>query len=418
LAEIRRDLEASPFVGEGHRKVWARLRRQRGIRTSRKRVLRLTREAGLLAPTPQVRKRSARLHEGTITVTVPDTLWATDATEAWRRAEGRCAVFVLVDHASNEVWYDAARRIDRFAAADLLREVCAERFGSVEQAVAAGLALRYDGGSCFRSDHYQAEIDHLGIARSPAFHYEPETNGRAEKAIQTLKEQLLWIERLDTLDELRTAVRAFGRTYNQHWLIERHEYRTPTEAREHLRAERPPRHDQLVHQSVRRTGAGGLVSLSRSSATRPTANAAPATSATRHPDLDPIPGERQVTRTDLGDPLLLPDLLVRQEPGKAGYGLIPPPRDPRQRGRLESNPRVRPTTRRVAPRPAPPRPPDRGRDNRCRRRSPGRIRAALRSSTRRDVRDDRAFASGHLEPPRGACPGVQARGPRGSPSGR
>lgn len=187
LAEIRRDLDASPFVGEGHRKVWARLRRQRGIRTSRKRVLRLTREAGLLAPTPQVRKRAARLHEGTITVDVPDTLWATDATEACTRGDGRCAVFVIVDHASNEVWYDAARRMDRFAAADLLREVCMERFGSVEQAVAEGLALRYDGGSCFRSDHYQTEIDHLGIARSPAFHYEPETNGVAEKALQTLR---------------------------------------------------------------------------------------------------------------------------------------------------------------------------------------------------------------------------------------
>ena len=179
LAEIRRDLEQSPFVGEGHRKVWARLRRKRGIRTSRKRVLRLTREAGLLAPTPQVRKRSQRLHEGTITVDVPDTLWATDATQAWTRDEGRCAVFVIVDHASNEVWFDAARRMDRFAAADLLREVCGERFGSVEHALAAGL----------------------------------------------------------TLDELRTAVRAFGRTYNQHWLIERHDYRTPTEAREHLRAQ-------------------------------------------------------------------------------------------------------------------------------------------------------------------------------------
>jgi hypothetical protein len=63
------------------------------------------------------------------------------------------------------------------------------------------------------------------------------TNGCAEKAIQVLKEQLLWIERYDTLDELRTAVRAFGRTYNQHWLIERHGYLTPTEAREHLRAQ-------------------------------------------------------------------------------------------------------------------------------------------------------------------------------------
>ncbi len=234
LAEIRQVIASSPFVGEGHRKLWARLRRERGVRTSRKRVLRLTREAGLLAPTPQVRKRGARLHEGTITVTVPDTLWATDATEGWTEQEGRCAVFVIVDHASNEVWFDAAKRMDRFAAADLLREVCGERFGSVEQAVASGLALRYDGGPCFRSEHYQAEIDHLGIARSPAFHYEPETNGCAEKAIQTLKEQLLWIERFQTLEDLRAAVRRFARTYNEHWLIERHGYRTPTEAREHL----------------------------------------------------------------------------------------------------------------------------------------------------------------------------------------
>ncbi len=140
-------------------------------------------------------------------------------------------MFVIVDHASGELWFDAAERMDRFAAADLLREVCGERFGSVERAVAFGLALRYDGEPCFRSEHYQAEIDHLGIARSPAFHYEPETNGCAEKAIQTLKQQVLWIERFETLEDLRAAVRSFGRTYNQHWLIERHGYRTPPGAR-------------------------------------------------------------------------------------------------------------------------------------------------------------------------------------------
>ena len=127
--------------------------------------------------------------------------------------------------------------MDRFAAADLLRELCSERFGSVERAVASGLALRYDGGPCFRSHHYQAEIDHLGIARSPAYHYEPETNGCAEKAIQTLKEQLLWIERFETFEELREAVRSFGRLYNREWLLERHGYRTPIEAREHLLAQ-------------------------------------------------------------------------------------------------------------------------------------------------------------------------------------
>jgi putative transposase len=234
LKEIRHVIATSPFIGEGHRKLWARLRRERGVCTSRKRVLRLTREAGLLAPTARVRKRAARLHDGKITVEVPDTLWATDATEGHTRRHGRCAVFVIVDHASGELWFDAAPRMDRWAAADLLREVTTERFGSVEQAVAAGLALRYDGGPCFRSEHYQAEIDHLGIARSPAFHYEPETNGCAEKSLQTLKEQVLWIERFETLEDLRAAVRSFGRSYNEHWLIERHGYRTPIEARERL----------------------------------------------------------------------------------------------------------------------------------------------------------------------------------------
>jgi len=233
LAAIRGVIAESPFVAEGHRKVWARLRRQ-GVFTARKRVLWLMREAGLLAPTALVRKRAKRLHDGTIKVSVPDTLWATDATESSTDSDGRCAVFAIIDHACGEVWVDATPRMDRWAAADLLREACTERFGSVEAAVADGLALRHDGGPCFRSAHYQAEIDHLGIGRSPAFHYEPETNGCVEKFIQTLKEQVLWIERFDTLADLRAAIRAFAQRYNREWLLAAHDYRTPLEARQHL----------------------------------------------------------------------------------------------------------------------------------------------------------------------------------------
>ena len=46
---IRALLAGSPFHGEGYRKIWARLRFA-GIRTSKRRVLRLMREHGLLAP--------------------------------------------------------------------------------------------------------------------------------------------------------------------------------------------------------------------------------------------------------------------------------------------------------------------------------------------------------------------------------
>jgi len=46
-ALVEDDLACSPFTGEGHRMVWARLRIS-GVRTSRRRVLRLMREHGLL----------------------------------------------------------------------------------------------------------------------------------------------------------------------------------------------------------------------------------------------------------------------------------------------------------------------------------------------------------------------------------
>src|SRR3954452_2337896 len=50
LAAIRGVLAASPFHGEGHRKVWARPCAA-GTRTSLRRVLRLMQENGLLTPT-------------------------------------------------------------------------------------------------------------------------------------------------------------------------------------------------------------------------------------------------------------------------------------------------------------------------------------------------------------------------------
>ena len=77
LALVRRDLETSPFTGEGHRKVWARLRVRDGVRVARKRVLRVMRENHLLSP-HRVRRGAGLLHEGTITTTGPNQMWGTD----------------------------------------------------------------------------------------------------------------------------------------------------------------------------------------------------------------------------------------------------------------------------------------------------------------------------------------------------
>ena len=85
--------------------------------------------------------------------------------------------------------------------------------------------------SQYVSHHFQGEIRFLGVESSPAFVREPEGNGCAERFIRTLKENLLWVRRFETVEELRLALQAFKETYNRTWIIERHGYRTPAQVR-------------------------------------------------------------------------------------------------------------------------------------------------------------------------------------------
>ena len=146
--------------------------------------------------------------------------------------EGQAAVFIAVDHGSAEcVGIHASRSADRFEALEPVRQAVREHFGGFAKGAAVGLQLRHDHGSQYVSHDFQAELRFLGIQSSPAFVREPEGNGCAERFIRTLKENLLWVRRFGTVEELRLALLAFQRTYNQSWIIERHGYRTPAQVR-------------------------------------------------------------------------------------------------------------------------------------------------------------------------------------------
>jgi putative transposase len=227
---VRLVLAASPFAGEGYRKVRARLRRQHGVQVSGKRVLRLLRAHGLLAPQRARGRRKPRLHDGTIIPAAPNRRWGTDATMAWTRNDGWVWVFVCVDHYSAEAWAHVAKVGDRFAALQPVYDAVIDRWGRLDADVARGLSLRHDWGPQYRSGHFLGSISWLGIADDAAFLGEPETNGCAERWIRTLKEQCLWAELHDSLDELRQAVARFVATYNSQWLIGRLGHRTPKEA--------------------------------------------------------------------------------------------------------------------------------------------------------------------------------------------
>jgi putative transposase len=230
LGLIRQVLDASPFAGEGYRKVRARLRRQHGVHVSGKRVLRLLRQEGLLAPQRMRGRRKPRPHDGTIIPDQPNLRWGTDATMAWSRSDGWVWVFACIDHYSAEAWAHVAKVGDRFAALQPVYDAVVDRWGQLGPDVARGLELRHDWGPQYRSAHFAGSLAWLGITDSPAFLGEPETNGCAERWIRTLKDQCLWVQLHDTVEELRQAVAGFVDRYNSSWLIQRHGHRTPKEA--------------------------------------------------------------------------------------------------------------------------------------------------------------------------------------------
>jgi putative transposase len=227
---IRGVLVASPFHGEGHRKVWARLRHA-GTRTSLRRVLRLMRQNNLLAPTRAGAPRGPRSHDGTIIPDRVDAMWGTDLTTTIT-GEGQAAVFVAVDHRSAEcVGIHAATRATRFEALEPIRQGVRHYFGAFAKDMAQGLSVRHDHGSQYMSDHFQKELAFLGIESSPAFVRAPEGNGCAERFIRTLKENLLWVRTFDTVEQLRHALIEFREIYNTTWLIKRHGFLSPAEYR-------------------------------------------------------------------------------------------------------------------------------------------------------------------------------------------
>ncbi len=177
LAETRAVLASTLFVGEGHRKVWARLRQERGVRTSMRRVLRLMREHGVLACDRPTGVRGPDTHDRTITTKTPDEMWAIDATGCLTD-EAIAAVFVVVDHCTGEcLGVRAARRGTRFEAIECLREAIHFTKGRYADKIAEGTKLRHDHGSQFISHAFQDELRTLGIESSPSFVRQPEGNG-------------------------------------------------------------------------------------------------------------------------------------------------------------------------------------------------------------------------------------------------
>jgi hypothetical protein len=89
-------------------------------------------------------------------------------------------------------------------------------------------------GYAYMRDDLQRELRFLGMTSSPAFVGEPEGSGVAARFSRALKENLLRVRHIATVAGLVEDLREFRRRYNERWLIGRHGFRAPHQARADL----------------------------------------------------------------------------------------------------------------------------------------------------------------------------------------
>lgn len=231
LEEIRRDLKQTPFKGEGHRKVHARLKKE-GVKTGRNRVLRVMREHKLLSPHRST-YQGPKPHDGQITTEAPNEMWGSDGTKVQTVEDGWVWIFSVAEHWNTEcLGWHVCKVGDRFAALIPISEAIKKIYGSLGKDVAKGLKLRIDNGSQYTADYFLEQIGYWGVESSFGLIRQPETNGVAERFHRTLKEQVVEGRIFKNTGEVREAVREFVKAYNDKWLVAKRGYQSPLEARQ------------------------------------------------------------------------------------------------------------------------------------------------------------------------------------------
>ena len=227
LRRIDEQFLETPFYGSRQMTRW--LRRQE-IWVSRKRVRRLMRRLGLQAifqrprtsqPHPEHRIYPYLLRD--LAIMRPNQVWCSDVTIPLAR--GFLYLVVVMDWASRKVLaWRLSNTLDSSFCVEALHEAL-DRYGSPE-------IFNTDQGSQFTSLAFTDVLTDAGS--SPSFVREPEGNGVAERFIRTLKENLLWVRSFETIEELRLALLEFKRTYNEQWMLEKYDYRSPAQVRRDL----------------------------------------------------------------------------------------------------------------------------------------------------------------------------------------
>jgi transposase InsO family protein len=176
------------------RKRVARLMRELGIKSRRKRRFKATTDSGHKLPVAD------NVLDRKFDVDAPDVAWVTDITYVWTD-EGWLYLAAILDLFSRRVVGHAmSERIDRALVLEALRDAVGRRVPDV------GLLHHSDRGSQYASSDYQDALSERGITCSMSRKGNCWDNAVAESFFATLKTECIYVRRFATRAEAREAI--------------------------------------------------------------------------------------------------------------------------------------------------------------------------------------------------------------------
>jgi transposase InsO family protein len=208
LAAIREVIAREPAWGV--RKVWATLKRD-GLKVSRKRVWALMHAHGLVLARDREPGETPRGH---VAVPEPNRRFGTDLTTTWTKRDGVVAIVPTIDCGCRTVELVVTKDQHGPAVLASVRKMLVLAFGRPEN-VPAGVELRSDHGPQYTGSDCAALCDEWNLLHTYAPVGRPTGNAVVERVIRTLKEEVVWLRDWESLDELRAALEAWVKRYNE-----------------------------------------------------------------------------------------------------------------------------------------------------------------------------------------------------------
>lgn len=214
----------------GYRRIWALLRRRRGIYVNRKTVWRIMHQEGLARPKIWHRPRRPKRVEK-MQPTAPNEAWQIDMTSLELSDMRRLFLVMVMDCYTRQiVGWTLDRRCRASEWVSALRMALESR-GLTDKTTCAGLTLRCDNGAQPCSKKFVEYMGAAGVKGQYTGYNAPDDNAYVERVIRTVKEEEIWPNEYDTVSEAHESIEAYIGYYNNDRIHSSLGYRTPSEVK-------------------------------------------------------------------------------------------------------------------------------------------------------------------------------------------